>query len=479
MRTVAYYRSSTSLQEGSVTTQQRHIREYALKNHILIDEEYEDEFVSARKKLMKERPGLQRMLTDIRKGLINHILVYKRDRLARNLEEHMELYQLFKKHNIQVTFVAENEPPMRFDVMGELFELFIGVMNQREGQQINERIRDTKITNFQSGKSIGKLPYGYKTDPEKTQIIRIEEELHIVKTIFSEWLTEKYKNTNELRKYLKSRGIKRRGKDWTAQRIEEVLTQPMYMGLRIKNFGGIKAHRSVKDLAIITSEQFDKAKELLEKSKTPKAKSKKFDYLLTGFIFCNKCGSPLVEKVRQKHGAPYATYECKEHKEIIEQIDVENKVILKTMEFFNVLLKSNFKDLYTRYAKRNIQQLNLLIKELDRELKSLEDKLIRETNRYLVQETKKKEETIIMLQQQINECKNRKLEAELQKIQYQKVDEDSNTLKMQLRKEVFEKLNFTEKQVLLKDLIREILADAQVIKIVFKHPFLEISEVEI
>jgi site-specific DNA recombinase len=96
-----------------------------------------------------------------------------------------------------------------------------------------------------------------------------------------------------------------------------------------------------------------------------------------------------------------------------------------------------------------------------------------------MQETKKKEETIIMLQQQINDCKNRKLEAELQKTQYQKINEDSNMLKMQLRKEVFEKLDFTEKQVLLKELIREILADAQVIKIVFKHPFLEISEVEV
>ena len=94
MRTVAYYRSSTPLQEGSVTTQRQQIREYALKNHILIDEEYEDEFVSARKNSIKERPGLQRMLTDIRKGLINHILVYKRDRLARKLEEHIELYQL-------------------------------------------------------------------------------------------------------------------------------------------------------------------------------------------------------------------------------------------------------------------------------------------------------------------------------------------------------------------------------------------------
>ncbi|WP_044748898.1 recombinase family protein [Bacillus alveayuensis] len=136
MKTVAYYRSSTSLQEDSVTTQRQQIREYALKNHILIDEEYEDEFVSARKNSIKDRPGLQRMLTDIRKGLIKHLLVYKRDRLSRKLEEHIELYQLFKKHNIRVTLVAGNEPPMRFDVMGELFELFIGVMNQREAQQI-------------------------------------------------------------------------------------------------------------------------------------------------------------------------------------------------------------------------------------------------------------------------------------------------------------------------------------------------------
>jgi site-specific DNA recombinase len=477
LRTVAYYRSSTSLQQGSVTTQRQKIRDYALINHILIDEEYEDEFVSARKNSIKDRPELQRMLTDIRKGLINHVLVYKRDRLARKLEEHIELYQLFKKHNVKVTLVAENEPPMRFDVTGELFELFIGVMSQREGQQINERLRDTKITNFKSGKSIGRLPYGYKTDSKKTQIIRIEEELNIVKNIFSEWLTGKYKNTNELLKYLKSQGIKKRGKNWTAQEIEKALMQPMYMGLRIKKFDDVKVSRSVKDLAIITPEEFDKTQELLKKSKTPKSEKEEFYYLLTGLIFCSKCRSPLVEKERQKDGVRYATYECTKHKEIIEQINVENKVIAKTIEFFNVLLKSNFKDLYERYAKRNIQQLNLFIQELDRELKSFEDKLIRETNKYLMQETEKREETIIKLQQEINECKNKKLEVELQKLQYQNVSEDSNMLKTQLQKETFDKLHFAEKQRLLKDLIREIYADSQMINIIFKHPFLEISEV--
>jgi site-specific DNA recombinase len=479
LKTVAYYRSSTSLQQGSVTTQRQQIRDYALKNHILIDEEYEDEFVSARINSIKDRPELQRMLTDIRKGLINHVLVYKRDRLARKLEEHIELYQLFKKHNVKVTLVAENEPPMRFDVTGELFELFIGVMSQREGQQINERLRDTKITNFKSGKSIGRLPYGYKTDLKKTQIIRIEEELNIVKNIFSEWITGKYKNTNELLKYLKSQGTKKRGKNWTAQAVEKVLMQPMYMGLRIKKFDNVKVSRSVKDLAIITPEEFDKAQELLEKSKTPKSEREKFYYLLTELIFCSKCRSPLVEKERQKDGVRYAIYECTEHKEIIKQTDVENKVITKTIEFFNVLLKSNFKDLYERYARRNIKQLNLLIQELDRELKSLEDKLIRETNKYLMKETENREETIIKLQKEINERKNKKLEVELQKLQYQNVSEDSNMLKTQLQKETFDKLHFDEKQRLLKDLIREIYADSQMINIVFKHPFLEISEVGI
>jgi site-specific DNA recombinase len=217
----------------------------------------------------------------------------------------------------------------------------------------------------------------------------------------------------------------------------------------------------------------------LEKSKTPKSEREKFYYLLTELIFCSKCRSPLVEKERQKDGVRYATYECTEHKEIIKQTDVENKVITKTIEFFNVLLKSNFKDLYERYARRNIKQLNLLIQELDRELKSLEDKLIRETNKYLMKETENREETIIKLQKEINERKNKKLEVELQKLQYQNVSEDSNMLKTQFQKETFDKLHFDEKQRLLKDLIREIYADSQMINIVFKHPFLEISEVGI
>ena len=51
---------------------------------------------------------MARLIQGIKEGTIERILVYKRDRLARNLNEHLELYKLFKE-NIEVCFASENE----------------------------------------------------------------------------------------------------------------------------------------------------------------------------------------------------------------------------------------------------------------------------------------------------------------------------------------------------------------------------------
>lgn len=49
-KTIAYYRSSTDLQENSIEMQQIKAFEYSMKKRITIDEEYVDKDVSARKK---------------------------------------------------------------------------------------------------------------------------------------------------------------------------------------------------------------------------------------------------------------------------------------------------------------------------------------------------------------------------------------------------------------------------------------------
>jgi site-specific DNA recombinase len=80
-KTVAYYRSSTDLQEDSVTTQQYKVHQYALRCQLLIDDEYQDKAESARKKTMSQRPQMKRLVGDIHKGKVARLLVYKRDRL--------------------------------------------------------------------------------------------------------------------------------------------------------------------------------------------------------------------------------------------------------------------------------------------------------------------------------------------------------------------------------------------------------------
>ena len=46
---------------------------------------------------------MAKLIKDIEMGIVDRILVYKRDRLARDLSEHLKLYELFK--NIISKFV--------------------------------------------------------------------------------------------------------------------------------------------------------------------------------------------------------------------------------------------------------------------------------------------------------------------------------------------------------------------------------------
>lgn len=51
-----------------------------------------------------DRPALQRLLTDVRAGKIEVIVVYKVDRLTRSLADFAKLVELFDKHD--VSFVS-------------------------------------------------------------------------------------------------------------------------------------------------------------------------------------------------------------------------------------------------------------------------------------------------------------------------------------------------------------------------------------
>ncbi len=492
--TAAYYRSSTKLQEESVTTQQYEINQYALKKGLLIDLEYPDPSVSARKNKLNERPQMKRLITDIRNGKIGTLLVYKRDRLARKVEEHLELYNLFKSHNVEVHFIAENEPPMRLDIFGELMELFIGVMNQREGEQINLRIADTKLSNFIRGKSIGNLPFGYSTDKKKTKIIRDEDELSIVKTIFNEWNTRKYANMEKLAQKFKEDGIKRRKKDWTRNNISDVLTNPIYMGIRIATFDNRQVSRSVEELAIITAEEFDSAQEIIESRKSPKMPKEKFNYLLSSLIVCDVCEQnrlieqgkkkahiirePLINSTRTRRGETYAAYECKKHNIILEQKEIEHLVYLKTRDFFLELLDTHFEKLYSTHLRKSLNRLSKLKADFIKELENAEEELLQVTNKWVHKESESTKNKVLECSKTLKRIKNKIFELEEKRQKFIDVPKFVDEIKKELLKEdSWILLPFTRKSELINDLIHEIYVDDLTTRIIFKHPYLEINEV--
>ncbi|MFY3790911.1 recombinase family protein [Ureibacillus sp. MALMAid1270] len=99
--------------------------------------------------------------------------------------------------------------------------------------------------------------------------------------MFQEWNTDKYGNMEKLAQKLKEVGLKRGKNDWTRNNVSDVLTNPIYMGIRVASFDNREVSRSVDELAVITPDEFVLAQQLIEDRKKPKRAKENFNYLLS------------------------------------------------------------------------------------------------------------------------------------------------------------------------------------------------------
>ena len=87
-----------------------------------------------------ERPGLQRLLADIREKLIDVVVVYKVDRLTRSLADFAKMVEVFDSHG--VSFVAVTQQFNTTTSMGRLTLNVLLSFAQFEREVTGERIRD-------------------------------------------------------------------------------------------------------------------------------------------------------------------------------------------------------------------------------------------------------------------------------------------------------------------------------------------------
>lgn len=139
-----------------------------------------------------DRPSFQQMLTDVKSGIINKVIVYRLDRISRSITDFAGIMDILSEHDVD--FVSSTE---KFDTsapMGRAMLYIVMVFAQLERETIAERIRDNYYSRGKTGVWLGgPAPFGYeniKTTVSGKTISTIQENpetIEIIKNIFDRY----------------------------------------------------------------------------------------------------------------------------------------------------------------------------------------------------------------------------------------------------------------------------------------------------
>jgi site-specific DNA recombinase len=173
-----------------------------------------------------ERPALKRLITDIERGKVDIVVVYKIDRLSRSLMDFAKLVEVFDRR--EVTFVSVTQAFNTTTSMGRLTLNILLSFAQFEREVIGERIRDKFAASRRKGMWMGGwAPLGY--DVEDRKLIINEPEAALVRSIFERFV--KMGSATKLAQALASEGVVgKRGKPIDKGVLYKLLNNRLYIG---------------------------------------------------------------------------------------------------------------------------------------------------------------------------------------------------------------------------------------------------------
>ncbi len=363
MKFFVYSRKSVYTGKGeSIENQIEMCRQYILSKFPETSESdiiiYEDEGFSAKN---TARPEFQKMLKDMRQNKPDYLVCYRLDRISRNVSDFSTLIEELNDRSISFVCIKEE-----FDTskpMGKAMMYIASVFAQLERETIAERVRDNMLMLARTGRWLGgTTPTGYTS--EKIQEVIIDgkiktscmlkenpEEIKVVDIIFEKFL--ELRSISGVSKYLIKHNIKSRsGTFYSLPGIKDILQNPVYctadrdalnyfremnsdvcfdekdysdtLGLLSYNkrdYTKKSAPRQAANKWIIaigkhkgrvTGEKWAAVQKIIEENIPTGKKPAKMhnDYsLLSGFIYCEKCGSRMFAKRRSGHTANPEAYD--------------------------------------------------------------------------------------------------------------------------------------------------------------------------
>lgn len=272
-----------------------------------------------------DRPKFQEMMSQMRTGTFTHLLVWKIDRISRNLLDFATMYKELK--DLGVTFVSKNEQFDTSTAMGEAMLKIILVFAELERNMTSERVTATMISRASNGQwNGGRVPYGYTWDAEKQAFSFNSEECDIAHMIHDKY--EEMRSLVREARWLNEKGYRTRaGNLWNPVSLLIILRSVFYCGDYQYNRLKEGDRQRPKDKsewitvtdhhpAIVSREQKDRIISILEANsrlcKTRNMyKSAKHTHIFASIMFCGNCGKPMgATPAAAKKDWQYSKYSC-------------------------------------------------------------------------------------------------------------------------------------------------------------------------
>ena len=310
------------------------------------------------------RPDFKKMMTAAKDRKFKAIVVYRLDRISRNISDFSSLIEELGR--LGIDFVSIRESFDTSSPMGRAMMYIASVFSQLERETIAERIRDNMHELAKTGRWLGgTTPTGYASESVKSitvdgktkkacKLKLLPDEAEIIYKIFD--LYEQYDSLTMTETELLRQGIKTKtGRSFTRFSIKSILQNPVYLiadkdayqyfvdneaelFAPESDFDGVRGvlayNRSDQEKGratiynpisewivsvgehpgIISSNRWIRVQESLERNKSKSYhKSRGNEALLTGLLWCS-CGSRMYPKVtgrKTADGQVVFPYMCK------------------------------------------------------------------------------------------------------------------------------------------------------------------------
>ncbi|MBE4907867.1 recombinase family protein [Bacillus luteolus] len=308
-----YARVSTTEQavEGySIDEQLRLLKEWCDQHGYEVYKEYADRGISG--KSIEGRPALKSLLEEAKQNKFDMVLVWKTNRLARNMLDLLKIDNMLQQSGI--SFRSYSETNLETETTsGKLQFQILGAISEFERNNIAENVKMGMISRAREGSWNGGQVLGYDNieipsenrKRKQSRLVINETEAQTVKRMFQLYIEGNgYKS---IANTLNKQGHRsKKNNTFSINAIKTILTNPVYVGYiryNVRRDWNTKRRNNINPQPIIqkglhepiiSMETWDKAQLILKNRSEVPNRVHSGDFPLSGILKCPVCGAGMV-----------------------------------------------------------------------------------------------------------------------------------------------------------------------------------------